>query len=242
MLEGITNGSGRWIARLYARTMLKMDVRWHAPLADGPKIIAVNHPTTTDPFLLMGLMSEPVSILITEMCFKLPVLGHFLRRAGHVPVMDGNGRTAFEQAVKLLQVGRTVAIFPEGSLSPLGGGVCAPHTGVARLALITRVPVIPVGIHLQRENIYFLKTTVDGKTEIARWYFHGPYAVTVGKPMRFDGSVEDRELVHSISQRIMGRISLLARESDQRKSREWATRPVLAGQVWRKAKAAIGIR
>ena len=216
MLEKITIWSGRMMARLYASMLLKMDVQWRAPLPAGPKIIAVNHPTTTDPFLMMGWASEPLHILITEMCFKMPALGRFLRQAGHVPVADGNGRAALEQAVKLLQAGRSVAIFPEGALSPLEGGVCPAHTGVARLALITGAPVIPVGICLRRENIYFRKTTVDGKTEIARWYLHGPYAVTVGEPIRFKGSVEDRELVRSVSQHIMQRISLLARESAQR--------------------------
>jgi 1-acyl-sn-glycerol-3-phosphate acyltransferase len=196
--------------------MLKMDVRWHTPLAEGPKIIAVNHPATTDPFLMLGVASEPINILITEMCFKVPILGRYLRAAGHVPVMDGNGRAAFEQAVKLLKAGRTVVIFPEGVLSPLEGGVCSPHTGVARLALITGAPVVPVGIHLQREGIYFRETTVDDKTEVARFYLHGPYAVTIGEPMRFEGDVEDREFVRAVSRRIMQHISQLARESAQR--------------------------
>jgi len=216
VLERIVNWSGRMTARLYAGTLLKMDVQWHAPLPVGAKILAANHPTTTDPFLLMGLAPEPINILITEMCFQVPVLGQILRQAGHVPVIDGKGRTAFDEAAKLLKAGHTVGIFPEGALSPLAGGVCPPHTGVARLALSTGAPIIPVGICLQREHIHFRETTVGGKTETARFYLHGPYAVTIGEPMRFEGNVEDREFVRSVSQRIMRRISLLSRESAQR--------------------------
>lgn len=215
MLERILNWAGRTTASLYMRIMLKMDVQRHAPLPKGAKIIAANHPTTTDPFLMMALVPGPISILITEMCFKLPVLGHFLRGAAHVPVIDDKGRAAFEQAVKLLKAGHTLGIFPEGALSPLEGGVCPPHTGVARLALITGAPVIPVGIHLQRERIHFRETTVDGKTEVARWYFHGPYAMTVGEPMHFEGGVEDQGYVRAVSERIMQRIVRLARESEQ---------------------------
>jgi 1-acyl-sn-glycerol-3-phosphate acyltransferase len=203
-------------ARLYAGTLLKMDVQWHAPLPAGAKIIAANHPTTTDPFLLMGLAPEPISILITEMCFQVPVLGQFLRQAGHISVMEGEGRAAFDEAVKLLKAGHTVGIFPEGALSPLAGGVCPPHTGAVRLALSTGAPIIPVGICLQREHIRFRETTVGGKTEIARFYLHGPYAVTIGEPMRFEGNVEDRAFVRSVSQCMMQRISLLSRESAQR--------------------------
>ena len=163
----------------------------------------------------MEVIPEPINILITEMCFRILGLGQFLRQAGHIPVVDGKGRAAFDEAVKLLRVGRTVGIFPEGALSPLEG-VCPPHTGVARLALTTGAPIIPVGIGLQREHITFREITAGGKTEIARWYFHGPYAVTAGEAMHFEGEVEDREHVRAVSQRIMQRISLLARESAQR--------------------------
>ena len=200
----------------YAQAMLKMDISRHAPLPEGPKIIAANHPTTADPVWITLLTSEPMRILITEMCFKVPLVGRSLRMAGHVPVVDGKGHAAFDEAVRLLKDGQTVTIFPEGALSPLDGGAHKPHTGVARLALITGAPVIPVGIHLQRERIRFVETTVDGKTETARWNLGGPYAMTAGEPLRFDGTVEDRECVRSATERIMQRIVSLSAESARR--------------------------
>ncbi len=215
---------GRSAVAAYAQLALQMDISRHAPLPQGPKIIAANHPTTTDPILITLATSEPMHILITEMCFKVPAVGHFLRQAGHVPVVDGNGRAAFDEAIRLLKDGKTVGIFPEGALSPLDGGTWHPHTGVARLALLGGAPVIPVGIHLQRERIHFVETTVDDKTEIARWYLRGPYAMTVGEPMRFDGDVEDRQYVRSVSDRIMQRIACLSRESARRINAPQASR------------------
>jgi 1-acyl-sn-glycerol-3-phosphate acyltransferase len=214
--------------------MLDMDVVQHAPLPEGPKIFAANHPTTTDPFLILTLTAEPMSILITEMCFKVPVFGDYLRAAGHIPVIKDNGRAAFDGAVQLLAAGQNVGIFPEGALSPLNGslGFCKPRTGAARLALISGAPVVPIGIHLQHERIRFHETAVDGDTEVARWYLNGPYAVTVGEPMRFDGDVEDWEYVRSVSTRVMGRIVQLSQESALRMSLSQApatvpvTRPV----------------
>ena len=117
----------------------------------------------------MGLIGEPMSILITESCFKLPGLGAFLRAAGHVPVVSGSGKAALDEGIRLLRAGRTVGIFPEGVLSPLDqlgrGGCYAPHTGVARLALATGAPVIPVGISLDPARIVFRDTLIDGVTE-----------------------------------------------------------------------------
>lgn len=218
MLQRITNRAGHGFAGLYSRTLLNMHVEWQAALPSGPKVIAVNHPTTTDPFLLMGLIEEPMSILITEACFKLPGLGAFLRAAGHVPVVSGNGRAALDEGIRLLRQGRTVGIFPEGALSPLDqpGGSCPPHTGVARLALATGAPVIPVGISLDRARILYRDSVIDGVTEHVRWYFHGPYHATVGAPMVLAGDLEDRASVRAATTQVMDRIVSLAQHSSLR--------------------------
>ena len=117
----------------------------------------------------------------------------------------------------LLRAGRTVGIFPEGVLSPLDqldrGGCTAPHTGVARLALATGAPVIPVGISLDPARIVFRNTLIDGVTEQARWVFRGPYFVTVGRPMAVKCSLEDRAGVRLAAARIMNRVAGLAQYS-----------------------------
>jgi 1-acyl-sn-glycerol-3-phosphate acyltransferase len=213
LLKCMMRWSGRVVAKWYANLLLEMDVRWQSPLPAGAKIIAANHPTTTDPFLLMGMAPEPIYVLINNICFKMPLLGTFLRYAGHVPVVEGKGQAAFDRAVQLLKDGRTVAIFPEGALSPLAGGCCPPRTGVARLALVSGAPVIPIGIDLWRECIRFRQARGGDQTETARWVLNGPYAVTAGQPMAFDGDVGDLAYVRSVSQRIMGQIMDMARLS-----------------------------
>lgn len=206
------------VVGLYALLMLRMDVLRIGPLPKGPKILAANHPSTTDPFLIMRLVSEQVSILINEVLFKIPLFGFYLRRAGHVPVpvVAGTGGASFEQARRLLLAGRTVVVFPEGAISPLEGGFLPPHTGVARLALSTGAPVIPVGIDLQRERIRLITSRIKGQPEIGTWYFRGRYAMTVGEPMHLAGDVEDHVHVRSMAENVMQRIVDLAQQSAQR--------------------------
>lgn len=216
MLQRTLNWAGRAVASLYGHGLLELDVRWHTPLPAGAKLIVPNHPTTADPFLLMGIVRDPMSVLITESCFKLPGLGRFLRGAGHVPVIVGQGRAAFEAGKRLLAGGRTVAIFPEGALSPPAGGLCPLHTGAARLALSTGAPLIPVGIHPQGEHIWFRELVIDGRPEQARWPLHGHYAVTVGEPVVLRGDVEDRAYVHAALDDIAQRMARLSRESARR--------------------------
>jgi 1-acyl-sn-glycerol-3-phosphate acyltransferase len=165
------------------------------------------------------LAREQTSILIDDRLFKVPIFGRYLHRTGHIPVVPERGRLAYDAGKQLLQAGRTLAVFPEGSVSPLEGGLYPPRTGVARLALETGVPVIPVGIHLDRKRIRLVETEIEDKTVTGTWYLGGPYAMTVGEPMRFTGSVQDRPHVRAISEQIMRRIARLAQESATRMER-----------------------
>jgi 1-acyl-sn-glycerol-3-phosphate acyltransferase len=165
---------GRQALAFYAAALLKMDIVKHAPLPAGPKIIAANHPTTTDPIWIALITRGPIHLLITEMIFKIPLVGKFVRLAGHIPVVDGKGRMALEAAIRLLQDGKTVGLFPEGALSPLSGGVHPLHTGAARMALAAGVPIVPVGIHLDhsrsliRDRAYVRAASQQIRKRIAR--------------------------------------------------------------------------
>ena len=206
----------RPIVGTYASAMLDMNVRMHEQFGKGAKIIAVNHPSTTDPFYVAAIMRQQVYILIKDILFQVPILGEYLRRSGHIPVKAGEGESALQAALERLKSGDTVVIFPEGVISPLEGGFHRARSGVARLALMSGAPVIPIGIHLLRERIRSIRSTVKGVQEYGYWYIRGPYYVTVGRAMRFSGDVEDQPRVRIVADRIMQRIIALARESETR--------------------------
>jgi 1-acyl-sn-glycerol-3-phosphate acyltransferase len=203
----------------YTGTMLKMDVRKHKPFPDGAKIIAVNHPSTTDPFFIASMLRQQSFIMIKDLLFQVPLLGIYLRRAGHIPVVAGKGQEAIDRAVELLKQGRTVVIFPEGIISPLEGGFHQARTGVGRIALMSGAPVIPVGIHLQRNRLHSIRSTVGGQVEYGHWYLRGPYNVTTGTPLHFSGSADDRAYVRIVSDTVMHHIIELAHESKERLDR-----------------------
>lgn len=204
------------VVRAYVETMLNLDVMRLARLPKGAKIIAANHPSTTDPFFVAAILNQQSFILINELLFQVPVLGAYLRRSGHIPVCVGSGPAAIQSALDRLAEGKTVMIFPEGDLSPEDGGFHKPRTGVARLALASGAPVIPIGIHLQRERIHTMRSTVNGRIEYGRWYLRGPYNITVGQPMKYYGSVEDHALVRHVASSVMHHVIEMARESEIR--------------------------
>ena len=215
MLDRVLYSSGCIAVSGLARLLLAMDVVYRAPLPDGPKIVAVNHPTTTDPFFITAVIPDRLHILVSDTLFKVPLFGRYLRAAGHIKVVRGN-LSAFRDSVRLLNQGESIAIFPEGNLSSLTGGCLPPRSGMARLALTTGAPVIPVGINLQPENIRFIEVHVASGSEESRWYLHGAYAVTVGEAMTFQGNPGDHRLVDAVSERIMRRIGRLSYEGGRR--------------------------
>ena len=232
---------GRSLMSAYASLMLDVDIRCHAPMPQGPKILAPNHPTTTDPLYLLALLPEPVSFLITAALFNVPIVGGYLRAAGHVPAVRRSGGATVDAMVRQVEAGHSVAIFPEGALSPLAGGFHAPHSGVARVALRTGAPVIPIGIGLQRERIRVIETEVDGEKAIGHLYTRGPYAITVGRPQTFRGDFQDHERVRAVASQIMHQIQDLATESERRvRSGRASAASTLSDPTWAASTAGAG--
>lgn len=216
----IANKAMYWLSRpvadTYTAALLKMDVRQHQDLPRGAKIIAANHPSTMDPFFVAAMMPEQTFILINDLLFKLPVLGPYLRKSGHIPVTAGQGQQAIDTALQYLADGKTIIIFPEGDLSPAEGGFLKSRTGVSRLAIASGAPVVPVGIHLDPGRIKPVVTHANGEPEQGRLYLSGPYAITFGRPLHFTGEVEDRGLVRRSADAVMHHIIELAAESQDR--------------------------
>ena len=216
MFENLWYRTGRFLVRLIARGIFELSIYWKAPIPHGPVILAANHPSTIDPALITTLTQDQVSVLIRETLFKVPLFGRSLRACGHIEVVQGDGQNALKQAQRLLEEGKTVAIFPEGEISPIGGGTHRPHTGLARLALSTGAPVIPIGIHLDPMQVRQVRTVVDHKVEVGTWYLHGAYAMTVGNAISVQGDVGDRQKVREVTDFLMEQIVVLAKESAKR--------------------------
>jgi len=202
--------------RVYSRIMLKFDTHWHGNLPSGPKLFVANHPSASDPFIIHLLSGEHLSVLISGNAFAMPLFGMLLHHMEQICVSAEQGKEAMESAKARLQAGHSVCIFPEGLVSPQSGGCHPAHSGAARLAMLTGVPVIPVGVYLPREKNFYISSNLSGKRTAAYWYLHGPYGMTVGEPMQFTGNMEDKDVVRSVTNSMMAKIHELAEESERR--------------------------
>jgi 1-acyl-sn-glycerol-3-phosphate acyltransferase len=215
--------AGNVIIGGYARLFLDFSVMKIQPIPPGPKLFACNHPTTTDPFLIELLCKEPVRVLITSGAFQVPAFREFLLGSGHIPVNrgEGKGEAIIGQAVEALNQGKAVCIFPEGVLSPEesnGFGLAPAHSGVGRIALASGVPVIPVGIAVDKNSIITVTkefSFTDGPA-IGRWAAGGSYVMTVGRPLSFSGDPQDRAQVQDVGEQITKELRRLVDMSRKR--------------------------
>jgi glycerol-3-phosphate dehydrogenase (NAD(P)+) len=140
-----------WLARavllpfflLYFR--LERIGREHVP-ASGPLLIAANHRSFLDPFVIGALTRRPVYYMAKRELFERPLQGLLLSSLGAFPIDRGAGdEHAMATARAILDRGDCVVVFPEGTRvrpGPLG----RPHRGVGRLALQTGARVVPVAV------------------------------------------------------------------------------------------------
>lgn len=116
----------------------------------GRVIVASNHVSYLDVLFFTHFLyrnGRAPRYIGKEGVFKVPIIGKILLAAGQIPVAreSKDASKALEHAIKLLEAGHCLGVYPEGTLSrdPQGWPMVA-KTGLARLAIITQSPVIPV--------------------------------------------------------------------------------------------------
>ncbi|MBW3652409.1 MAG: 1-acyl-sn-glycerol-3-phosphate acyltransferase [Actinobacteria bacterium] len=167
-----------WVARAVLQPIFLVYFRMkrigmeHIP-KDGALIIASNHRSFMDPWVIGMMLRRPVYYVAKTELFGHPVVAWLLSSLGAFPVERGQGdRDAMHAAGRILERGDVVVIFPEGTRTR-PGPLAAPKRGVGRLALETGVPVVPVAL--------------IGTDEVRRGWLIRPRSVRIraGRPLRF---------------------------------------------------------
>lgn len=138
---------GPWLRILFRPSV---EGREHVP-DEGPAIIASNHLSFSDSIFMPLMVKRKVTFVAKAEYFTGRGLKGFLVRmffvgTGTIPVDRSGGRAAqaaIETGLRILREGRLFGIYPEGTRSP-DGRLYRGKTGVARLALESGAPVIPV--------------------------------------------------------------------------------------------------
>lgn len=119
--------------------------REHIP-AEGPVIVAANHRSFLDPFVIATMVRRPMYYVAKQDMFTSPWRSWVLSALGAFPVARGAGdEEMIETAKAILARGDIVLMFPEGTRTR-PGSLGKPRRGVGRMALETGAPVVPVAV------------------------------------------------------------------------------------------------
>ncbi|MBK3333146.1 1-acyl-sn-glycerol-3-phosphate acyltransferase [Persephonella atlantica] len=160
----------------------------------GGCIIASNHRSNLDPFVLNVISPRPILFMAKEELFKIPVLSWLIKKAGAFPVKrNGRDIKAMKKALTLLKEGYCIGIFPEGGRAK-PKEFKNPQSGVGLLVSKTEAPVIPVRIE-GTDDVYPVgsKFPKVGKSIIT---------VRIGSPIEIDRTADYREISKEIMERI----------------------------------------
>ena len=123
---------------------------------EEPFIIAANHSSYYDAlllhFIIMPKINKKIHAFVNNSYWKIPIVKYILESGECIPVFlkkgsdsRKNNEIAFKRALNYLNKNEPVEIFPEGTRSH-DGKLKKGYTGIAKLALKSKVPVLPVGI------------------------------------------------------------------------------------------------
>ncbi len=113
----------------------------------GAAIVVANHVSGLDPLLLISASRRPLRFLIAKEEYERPILHWLFKAAGCIPVdRTGKPELALRQALRALQNGEVIAIFPHGKIHLDTDPPRKLKGGVARLAAWSGAPIFPVRI------------------------------------------------------------------------------------------------
>ncbi|MED7954050.1 lysophospholipid acyltransferase family protein [Streptomyces sp. BE303] len=180
---------------------------------EGAAIIASNHLSFSDSFFFPALIKRRVTFIAKAEYFTTPGLkgrltAAFFKGVGQLPVdrsgVRGAGEAAIRSAIAVLDRGELFGVYPEGTRSPDGKLYRGKVGGLARVALATGAPVIPVAM-IDTEKVQPPGQVVPN--------FGIRPGIRIGRPLdfsRYHGMENDRFILRSVTDEVMYEIMRLS--------------------------------
>jgi len=113
---------------------------------EGAVVLASNHVTNFDVFPMQFSIPRALFFMAKAELLRNPLVEYILRKGGVFPIYRGTkDQWALRHAEKVLEHGRVLGLFPEGTRSK-GRGLRQAKTGTARFAQKANCPIVPMAI------------------------------------------------------------------------------------------------
>jgi len=143
----------RWMGTVLWLAGIKVDVEGEQNFPEGPAVFICNHQGLLDIPVMLTHMGKPRAMMSKDTIGKVPLLRGWMELFDCIFVDRKNhnsARKAYNDAVALLQKGRSVCLCPEGTRSKTGG-IGPFKTGAFRMAAQVGVPIVPMYLNGTRD-------------------------------------------------------------------------------------------
>lgn len=205
-----------WMLYCVERVFVGLMWRWRSDRpcpfpSDGAALVIANHSSAADPMQLWmnhhlgsGRRNvRTISFMMAKEYYNVPGIHWICRSMRSIPVSrDGKDTGPLRDALRKLQKGHLVGIFPEGRINVDGSGILDGSLGVGWLALKSRVPVYPV----------FLDNVPGGSNMITPFLTRSQVRVTYGEPIDLSEFYDQRPkgvVLEQVTELMMTRLAEL---------------------------------
>lgn len=182
------------------------DIRQITPCTlpeNGPAILVCNHISGLDPVLLQAISHRLITWMMAKEYFDIPAMRWFYEAVRAIPVnRSGRDLAATRMALRVLERGRVIGIFPEGRIAE-NGAMLPFQTGVAMIAIKSGVPVIPAFIDGTMRDANMLDALLHPHRGV----------IAFGPPVAFDRCDTTRESIEAATEAIQHAVVQLAWQS-----------------------------
>jgi 1-acyl-sn-glycerol-3-phosphate acyltransferase len=206
--------------------MCIVKLQWRAQLPQGlplphdqGAVVVCNHRSSIDPFFVQVIANRDVHWMVAKEYCESAAFGWFLRLVEVIPTNRGGIDTAATKlAIRYVQQGKAVGMFPEGRIN-MGEELMLPgRPGAAMIALKAGVPLVPC----------YIQGSPYDRTPWSPFFIHTKVKVMFGRPIDttpYLDRADDRE--------VQGELTLLAMKEIARLAGQPDFEPELAGKRWK---------
>ena len=179
----------RELATIIFKSLFDINIQGkeNIPLKGGA-IVSSNHLSYLDPIVIGIFVPRKINFMAKRELFENFLCGCFIGKLGAFPVRrERLDRETYQRALAILKKGKILVLFPEGTRSR-GGDLGPLREGTARIAVRTKVPLIPVVIRGTDKALPRGKKMI----RLAR------IKVRIGKPLESDPLYEERDIKREV--------------------------------------------
>ncbi|MGB7160178.1 MAG: lysophospholipid acyltransferase family protein [Tepidisphaeraceae bacterium] len=171
----------------------------------GPAILVCNHTSGLDPFLIQSVCPRVITWMMAKEFYDMAAVTWAFKLIGVIPVArGGRDSTATRAAIRALHDGQILGIFPEGRIER-ERALMPFQTGVALMAIKTKVPVYPACLDGTQRNKAMLQAFLEANES----------TLSFGDPVAFDRSSTDKDALADATAAIQAAVQSLMDKSRQ---------------------------